>query len=114
MTRTGRRWGLLSDWGGFQGYIPQFLGRKGNGYTRRGLFFLPDDDIGVLSLLGVSDGVGGRRRRRRPAGVTSAGVGAASGCTARTMRRIHLLKAGVNNSCPSCASSSAVKGCVCN
>ena len=41
MMRTRRRWGLLSGWGRFQGYIPQFLGRKGNGYTRRSLSFFP-------------------------------------------------------------------------
>ena len=118
MTRTGRRWGLLSRWGGFQGHISQFLGREGNGDTGWGLsFFFPED--GVLPLLGVSDGVGGRIRRRRPVGVASTGGcgggnGTPSGLATRTMRRIHLLKAGVNNSCPFCASSSAINGCVCN
>ena len=98
---------------GFKGTFLSSSGVKGTGMRDEVFLFFPD--VGVLPLLGVSDGVGGRRRRRRLAGVTSAGAGAApSGCTARTMGRIHLLNAGVNNSCPSYASSSAVKGCVCN
>ena len=74
-------------------------------------------DGGVLRLVpdvvGISGTWGSWRRRRGGVGSTGGAVGW-GWVAARTMRRIHLLKAGLNNSWPSCTSSLAVNGWVCN
>ena len=76
-------------------------------------------DGGVLRLVpdvvGISGTWGSRRRRHCWVGSTGTGAVAAGwAVAAQAMRHIHLLKAGVSSSWPSCTSSSAVNGCISN